>query len=75
VRIVVAGTLRLRGRSFPVEIPLEVVRETIGIAARGELALNQRDVGIEPPSVAGVVKVANRLRLAFDIRAKADARP
>jgi polyisoprenoid-binding protein YceI len=75
LRIVVAGTLTLRGRSFPVEIPLEVVREALGIAARGELVLNLRDLGVEPPSVAGVVKVADRFRLAFDIRAKAEARP
>jgi polyisoprenoid-binding protein YceI len=75
VRIVVAGTLTLRGRSFPVEVPLEVVRETLGIAARGELVLNLRDLGIEPPSVAGVVKVANRFRLAFEIQARAAAQP
>jgi polyisoprenoid-binding protein YceI len=75
VRIVVAGTLTLRGRSFPVEVPLEVVRVTLGIAARGELVLNLRDLGIEPPSVAGVVNVANRFRLAFKIHAKATAQP
>lgn len=75
VRIVVAGTLTLHGRSFPVEVPLEVVPETRGIAARGELLLNLRDLGIEPPSVAGVVKVANRFRLEFVIRATAAAHP
>jgi len=75
LRIVVAGTLTLRGRSFPVEIPLEVVRGTLRIAARGELVLNLRDLGIEPPSVAGVVKVANRFRLAFEIQAQAAAQP
>jgi polyisoprenoid-binding protein YceI len=75
VRILVAGTLTLRGRSFPVEVPLEVVRDGLGIEARGGLELNLRDLGIEPPSVAGVVKVANRFRLEFDIRARAAARP
>jgi polyisoprenoid-binding protein YceI len=71
VLIVVAGTLTLRGRSFPVEVPLEVVREALGLAARGGLDLNLRDLGVEPPSVAGVVKVANRFRLEFEIRATA----
>ena len=71
VKILIAGTLTLRGRSFPVEIPLEVVREPLGIVARGGLALNLRDLGIEPPSVAGVVNVANRFRLEFEIRATA----
>jgi polyisoprenoid-binding protein YceI len=75
VRIVVAGTLSLRGRSFPVEVPLEALRESHGIEARGGLHLNLRDVGIEPPSVAGVVKVANRFRLEFEIRARAAGAP
>jgi polyisoprenoid-binding protein YceI len=75
IRIVVAGNLTLRGRSFPVEVPLEVAREASGIAARGELALNLRDLGIEPPSVAGVVKVANGFRLELEIRARAAAEP
>ena len=74
-RIVVAGTLTLRGRAFPVEVPLEVVREAHGIVARGGTALNLRDLGIEPPSVAGVVKVANRFRLEFEIHASAAAQP
>jgi polyisoprenoid-binding protein YceI len=74
-RIVVAGVLTLRGRPVPVEVPLEVVREALGIAARGGLVLNLRDLGIEPPSVAGVVKVANRFRLEFELRAGAIAQP
>lgn len=69
-RIVVVGALTLRGRSVTVELPLEVARSADGIEARGEVALNLRDLGVEPPSVAGVVKVANRFRLEFDIRAR-----
>jgi len=74
-RIVVAGALTLRGRSCPGEVPLEVVREALGISARGGLDLNLRDLGIDPPSVAGVVKVANRFRLEFELRAGAVAQP
>jgi polyisoprenoid-binding protein YceI len=75
-RLVVVGTLTLRGRSVPVEIPLEVVRDGAGIEARGEVGLKLRDVGIEPPSVAGVVKVANDFKLEIEIRAgTAVARP
>lgn len=70
-RLVVAGTLTLRGRAFPLEIPLEVARDGAGIQARGEVSLELRDLGIEPPSVAGVVKVANRFRLELEIRASA----
>jgi len=71
LRIVVAGTLALRGRSIPVEIPLEVEPEGDAIDARGAVELELRDLGILPPSVAGVVKVANRFRLEFEIRATA----
>jgi polyisoprenoid-binding protein YceI len=71
LRILVAGTLTLRGRSFPAEVPLEVVRDSEGILAQGSMFLNLRDLGIEPPSVGGVVKVANRFRLELEIRAKA----
>jgi polyisoprenoid-binding protein YceI len=75
LRLLVAGTLSLRGRSFPLEIPLDLEREAGAIQARGGLALNLRDLGIEPPSVAGVVNVANRFRLEFEIRATAPAHP
>lgn len=73
LQLLVAGTLELRGRSFPLELPLEVRRDGNQIEARGEIRLNLRDVGIEPPSVAGVVKVSNRFRLELEIRARAEA--
>ena len=76
LRLVVAGTLTVRGRAVPVEVPLEVTRVADeSIEARGTTSLNLRDLGIEPPSVAGVVKVADRFRLDFDIRARASAAP
>jgi polyisoprenoid-binding protein YceI len=73
-RVVVTGSLTLRGRELPVDIPLDVTRASDGsMDARGEAALNLKDLGIEPPSVAGVVKVANRFRLELDIHATAGA--
>jgi len=53
-----------------VEIPLEARRVDGGIEAKGEVELELRDLGIEPPSVAGVVKVANHFKLAFEISAR-----
>jgi polyisoprenoid-binding protein YceI len=73
LKLVVAGTLTLKGRSFPVEIPLEAERQGDALQAKGEVELNLRDLGIEPPSVAGVVKVSNRFKLEFDIRARSQA--
>jgi hypothetical protein len=57
----------LKGRSFPVEVPVEVRRTGVGIQARGEVEWRLRDLGIEPPSVASVVNVANKFRMTFDI--------
>ena len=69
-RLRVRGTLELKSRSFPVEIPLEV-RQTGGeIHASGEVEWRLRDLGIEPPSVAGVVNVTNEFRMTFEITAR-----
>jgi polyisoprenoid-binding protein YceI len=70
LRLLVSGTLTLRGRAFPVQVPLELTRTPGALAARGTVELNLRDLGIEPPSVAGVVKVTNRFRLEFEIHAQ-----
>jgi polyisoprenoid-binding protein YceI len=69
-RLLIRGALELKGRSFPVEVPLEV-RQTGGdLHARGEVEWRLRDLGIEPPSVAGVVRVANEFRITFEIDAR-----
>jgi polyisoprenoid-binding protein YceI len=67
--LVVAGELTLKGRAFPVEVPLEVVRDGAALRARGEVELKLRALGIEPPSVGGVVNVKDRFKLEFEIHA------
>lgn len=74
-RLVVNGALQLKGRSFPVEIPLDVHRSGSEIQAGGEVEWRLRDLGVEPPSVAGVVNVANRFRMTFEIVARPAAPP
>jgi polyisoprenoid-binding protein YceI len=69
-RLRVRGTLELKGRSFPIELPLEVRQSDGVLQARGEVAWRLRDLGIEPPSVAGVVRVANEFRTTFEIVAR-----
>ncbi len=64
----VRGVLELKGQRREIEVPVEIQRETRGLTARGSTWLELRELGIEPPSVAGVVKVANRFRLSFDLR-------
>jgi polyisoprenoid-binding protein YceI len=69
-KLVVTGKLTLKGRSLTVEIPLDARSADGGIEAKGEVSLNLRDLGIEPPSVAGVVKVKDRFQLEFEIHAR-----
>ncbi|HSD66210.1 MAG TPA: YceI family protein, partial [Vicinamibacteria bacterium] len=69
-RLVVNGSLQLKDRSFPVEIPLDVRRSGNEVHAEGAVQWRLRDLGVEPPSVAGVVMVANDFRVTFDIVAR-----
>jgi polyisoprenoid-binding protein YceI len=66
----VHGELTLKGRRVAVEIPVEVSTDGDGIVATGERELELRALGIEPPAVAGVVRVANRFSVSFEIRAR-----
>lgn len=72
-RLRVRGTLQLKGTRHDVEIPLVVRRQADELSARGEAKLRLRDLGIRPPSVAGVVKVGNDFRIAFEVVARRDA--
>jgi polyisoprenoid-binding protein YceI len=69
-RLRVRGTLELKGRPFPVEVSGEVRQTGADLEARGDVEWRLMDLGIDPPSVAGVVKVANGFRMSFDIAAR-----
>jgi polyisoprenoid-binding protein YceI len=69
-RLRVRGALEVKGRSFLVEIPLEVHRAGDTLEATGEVGLRLRELGVEPPSVAAVVNVANDFRVTFEVRAR-----
>ena len=73
-RLRVRGILEIKGRRTELEVPLEVRSEPGGLVATGRLELQLRDLGIDPPSVAGVVKVANRFHVSFEIHAHPAAR-
>lgn len=66
----VRGDLTLHGVTRPVVLPLRVERAGDALVANGATTLKQRDYGIEPVSVAGVVKVKDELRLDFQITAR-----
>lgn len=69
----IRGTLELKDRRVELTLPLVVGWQDGRLQASGEVELELRRLGIEPPSVAGVVKVANRFRLSFEIVARAEA--
>ncbi len=70
-RLEVAGRLELKGTPRDVRIPVLVRRVSNALVAEGETLLELRALGVEPPSVAGAVKVANQFRLRFEIHAGA----
>jgi polyisoprenoid-binding protein YceI len=68
--VVVAGELTLHGTQRRIRIPgrLEIREDSLRI--RGAISLLQSDFGIEPTSaVGGTVKVADKVRIGFDVTA------
>jgi polyisoprenoid-binding protein YceI len=68
-QLLVRGGLQIKGARHTVEVPLVVRRQGDELTAAGEATLRLRRLGIDPPSVAGVVKVSDEFRLTFDVRA------
>ena len=67
--LTVVGDLTLHGTTREVRFPLRAELSGDNLTATGQTTLRQSDFGIEPISVAGVVKVKDELRLEFQITA------
>lgn len=68
--LVVQGALSLHGVRRDVRLPISVERAEDGaVLLGGTLRIRQRDFGIEPESMAGVVKVSNDVDLHFVLAA------
>ncbi len=67
----VTGQLTLRGVSRSLVLPLRVQFSAGMLTATGQVVLKQKDFGMSPVSVAGVVKVKNELGLDYKIVARA----
>lgn len=66
------GEIQIRGSSREVEFPVEVEDDGSGeLRVAGRFRLRQTDVGIEPESVARVVRVADEVEIRFDVIAAA----
>jgi polyisoprenoid-binding protein YceI len=70
--LVVEGELRLRSVAWPLKVPVTVERKDGRLLASAKLSLRQTDLGIQPVSVAGVVKVKNELQLELRVVARCD---
>jgi len=69
--LLVRGTLALHGRTTDHAVPVTVERRADGAYRfRGQLSVKQSDHGIEPESVAAVVKVADAVTIRFDVVAR-----
>lgn len=71
--LVIEGELRLRDQTRPVKATVQVERQEDKLVVSAKLPLRQTDFGIQPVSVAGVVKVKNELQL--DLHAVARCSP
>jgi hypothetical protein len=62
------GTLTVRGRAVPVDVPFDAERTAEGWHARGTAHLKQTDLGIRPFSgFGGTVKVKDELTVDFEL--------
>lgn len=69
-RLSIKGGVEVKGARHTVELPVEVRREGPRLVAAGETKLRLRHLGVEPPSVAGVVNVSDDFRFAFEVHAQ-----
>lgn len=68
--IEVTGDFRLRAQTRPLTLPMRVELRGDTLTATGRVTLRQSDFGLEPISVAGVVKVKNELLVEYRIVAR-----
>jgi polyisoprenoid-binding protein YceI len=61
------GRLAIRDRTHDVEFPIELARSGDSLRIMGVLHVNQSDFGIRPESIAGLVRVADRVAIHFNL--------
>lgn len=69
------GTITVRGVTRPLELPIRVERSGSRLHLAGSIALRQTDFGIEPESIARVVRVSDHVDLHFGLVAGASGAP
>ena len=64
-RLDVKGRLTLKGITRDVAFPLRIIPAGTNLQLSGTLTIRQREFGIKPESIAGVVKVADPVDIKF----------
>ena len=64
----------IRGITREIELPVHIERSRGRLILSGSLPILQRDFGIEPESIGGMVKVSNEVDLHFRLTATASSR-
>ena len=75
--VVVSALVTVRGRQYPLEVPVSINTFDGGLVAVGRLRVAHSEIGLEPFTVAlGSLRVADELQVAFRIvaRQESDAR-
>jgi polyisoprenoid-binding protein YceI len=72
--VTIRGTLTLHGVSRATTVSAHVVLDPSTVTASGTFELKQSDFGIKPVTVAGVVKVDDRLTVAWRLVGRASRR-
>jgi hypothetical protein len=62
--------IEIKGARYRIALPVKVERDGDALLATGEVPLRLRAIGVEPPAVAGVVKVGNDFTISYEIRAR-----
>jgi hypothetical protein len=66
----VAAHVTMKGQTRRVEVPLEILRASDGIVARGAFSVQQSDFGITPFSIGGgAIQVSDTVDVRFEVRA------
>lgn len=75
-RWVAQGLLTIRDHTRPVEIAFQVLEpDSASVHLSGTLGVKQSDFGIQPESIAGVVRVKDTVDIHFDLIARAGSEP
>jgi polyisoprenoid-binding protein YceI len=67
---VITGSLRIRDHARPVRVEARVEVQPGGLVATGKAVVRQTDFGIQPVTVAGVIRVKDELAVTWRIVAR-----